>query len=88
MAPRFFCCDLKYFWVFLATYLINPKPTTAIATERIVNGMFRMAIRTKENTKVVMDVTSEPMHWFIEVPKLSTSLVTRLMMSPLEDLSK
>ena len=64
------------------------NPATAMTTESSVRGMLRKAMRMNENTRVVDAVTRDPMHWFIDVPSVSTSLVTRLITSPFDDLSK
>ena len=68
--------------------LTKRNPTIAIPIDNAVSGMFSINISIIDITSVVIAVTSEPMHWFIDVPRVSTSLVTRLMMSPLEDRSK
>ena len=69
-------------------YLIIRKPIMATPTDRMVRGMSRNIIRMNDITNVVIAVTMVPMHWFIDIPRVSTSLVTRLITSPFDDLSK
>ena len=87
--------DIKKRWqeyteerVLFAMTLMIRNPKTATPTDNAVSGMLSMAISMKAMVRVVTAVTSEPMHWFMDIPRVSTSLVTRLIISPLEDWSK
>ena len=53
-----------------------------------VRWMFMNVIMMNDPNSVVRAVTMDPMHWFIDVPNVSMSLVTRLITSPLDERSK
>ena len=67
---------------------IRTNPATHESTAVIIMGTLVSSIRSADPTSMVRAETIVLMLWFIDWPMVSTSLVTRLITSPVVFLSK
>ncbi len=88
MSPRSSCWRSKYFWERPITTAMNTNPTSedSMAVTAMVTLVYSIMIT--DPPRRVMAVAMVLMLWFIDWPRVSTSLVTRLITSPVVLVSK
>ena len=83
MSPRSLCWRSKYFWERPITTAMNANPTSDDRMAVAAMVMLVYSIITTEPPRRVIAVAIVLMLWFMDWPSVSTSLVTRLITSPM-----
>ena len=84
MAPSVSCCAWKYFWERFTTTMTSTAETGRMNTVMSVMSGLMDSIMISTPTMVVVDVMSCVTPWFRLWPSVSTSLVMRESVSPVE----